>query len=180
VAGTGGIYSKPAVFPSLIANTTEATTGFLALRPQLSRTQVLPDNFTFFGSLSGQWASQPMLNLEQLGLGGNGSVRGYEEGEIYADTGWVGKAEFRSPVYWRGGDKRIGAQITAFTDYGEGYQLRPGATPGSQALWGAGAGVNFNLGPYVESHILVGWPIMNGPDSVAGHEHITFSLSAQL
>ena len=123
VAGTGGTFSRDRAFPILIANSKEATTEFLAVRPQLSRTQVLPDNFTLYGSMAGQWANEPLLNLEQFELGGNASVRGYREGELYADTGWVGQLELRSPVYWRGGSKRIGTQLTAFTDYGEGYQL---------------------------------------------------------
>ena len=38
-------------------------------------------------------------------------------------------------------------QLTAFTDYGEGYQLDQSAAPNAhQALWGAGAGVNFHFG----------------------------------
>ena len=181
LAGTGGTFSRDRAFPFLIAGTTEATTEFLAVRPQLSRTQVLPDNFTLYGSMAGQWASEPLLNLEQFELGGNGSVRGYREGELYADTGWVGQLELRSPFYWRGAGWRLGTQITAFTDYGEGYQLDQAAALHSvQALWGAGVGVNFKLGPYVESHILIAWPLMNSAYSVAGHERISFSLSAQL
>jgi hemolysin activation/secretion protein len=181
VAGTGGTFSQERAFPSLIANSTEATTEFVAVRPQLSRTQVLPDNFTLYGGMTGQWANVPLLNLEQFELGGNGSVRGYREGELYADTGWVGQAELRSPVYWRGQGLKIGTQITAFSDYGEGYQLDQGAALNAhQALWGAGVGVNFNLGRYVESHILIAWPLLNSTFSRAGRERISFSLSAQL
>jgi hemolysin activation/secretion protein len=174
------MFTKPTPFPTLIGNTPEATTEFVAVRPQLSRTQVLPDNFTFFGNLTGQWASEPLLNLEEFELGGNGSIRGYREGELYADNGWFGQAEFRSPVYWRGGGTKIGMQVTAFTDYGEGFELRQGASPSSQALWGTGAGLNFNFGPRVESHILIAWPLLNSAFTTAGHERISFSLSAQL
>ncbi len=181
VAGTGGTLTPERAFPSLIANSTEATTEFVAVRPQLSRTQVLPDDFTFYSGLSGQWANVPLLNLEQFELGGNASVRGYREGELYADTGWVGQAELRSPVYWRGTGMKIGTQITVFTDYGEGYKLDQGSSPNAdQALWGAGVGINFNLGHYVESHILVAWPLINSTYSRADRERISFSLSAQL
>ncbi len=181
VAGTGGTFSRDRAFPYLIANTTEATTEFFAVRPQLSRTQVLPDNFTLFASMAGQWANEPLLNLEQFELGGNASIPGYREGELYADTGWLGQLELRSPTYWRGGSKRIGMQLTAFTDYGEGYQLDQSAAPNAhQALWGTGAGVNFHFGAHVESHILIGWPLMNSAFTTSGHERISFSLSAQL
>jgi hemolysin activation/secretion protein len=181
VAGTGGTFSQNRVFPILIANSTEATTEFVAVRPQLSRTQVLPENFTLYGNMAGQWANEPLLNLEQFALGGNSSVRGYREGELYSDTGWLGQLELRSPVYWRGANRRVGTQLTAFMDYGEGYELDSTAAQSAhEALWGAGAGINFNLGPHVESHILIAWPLLNSAFSQAGHERISFSLSAQL
>jgi hemolysin activation/secretion protein/AraC-like DNA-binding protein len=182
VAGTGGTFSREKAFPFLIANSTEATTEFVAVRPQLSRTQVLPGDFTAYGSMAGQWANIPLLNLEQLALGGNGSVRGYREGELYADMGWVGQLELRSPVYWRGESAlKIGTQITAFTDYGKGYQRDQ--SPGQsidQSLLGAGVGVNFHFGSHMESHILIAWPLENSAFSTAGRERISFSVSAQL
>ncbi|MGD0815036.1 MAG: helix-turn-helix domain-containing protein [Verrucomicrobiota bacterium] len=182
VADLGGTLSRDRAFPSLIANSTEATTEFVAVRPQLSRTQVLPDNFTLYGSMAGQWANEPLLNLEQLELGGNGSIRGYREGELYADEGWMGQLEFRSPLYWRGESAlKIGTQITTFTDYGEGYQLDPGTGQnGRQGLWDAGVGVNFHIGSHVESHVLIGWPLENSAFTRAMHERISFSVSAQL
>ncbi len=181
-AGTGGTITRERAFPALIANSTEATTEFVAVRPQLSRTQVLPDNFTAYGSLAGQWANEPLLNLEQFELGGNASVRGYREGELYADTGWVGQVELRSPVFWRGASAlKVGTQLTAFTDYGEGYQLVQGAAQNSnQSLWGAGVGLNFHFGSHVESHALIAWPLLNSAFSTAGRARIMFSLSAQL
>jgi hemolysin activation/secretion protein/AraC-like DNA-binding protein len=181
VGGPGGTFSRDKAFPILIANSPDATTEFVAVRPQISRTQVLPENFTLYGNLTGQWANESLLNLEQLALGGNSIVRGYREGEFYADAGWVGQAELRSPVYWRGANRRVGTQFTLFSDYGQGYELDPGpAQTAHEALWGTGAGVNFNLGPHVESHILVAWPLLNSAYTKAGHPRITFSVSAQL
>jgi hemolysin activation/secretion protein/AraC-like DNA-binding protein len=181
VGGTGGTLSREKAFPILIANSPDATTGFVALRSQVSRTQVLPENFTLYGNMAGQWANEPLLNLEQFALGGYSTVRGYREGEYYADRGWLGQLELRSPIYWRGVNRRIGTQFTVFNDYGQGFEADPGPGEiGHEALWGVGAGVNFNLGPHVESHILVGWPLLNSAFTKAGHERITFSVSAQL
>ena len=113
----------------------------MAVRPELSRTQILPADFSFYGNLSGQWANEPLVNLEQFELGGNASVRGYREGELYSDTGWVSQNEFRSPIYWRGaGSLKIGTQLTAFTDYGQGYNgIVPERKPNSRSgvpAWG--------------------------------------------
>lgn len=179
-AGMGGIWYKDRAFPVLIADSTEATTEFVAVRPQISRTQVLPENFSIYCNLSGQWANEPLLNLEQFALGGNATVRGYREGELYTDTGWVEQTEVRSPTYWRGLNRRVGTQFTAFMDYGQGYSLDPAIEIPHQSLWGAGAGINFNFGSHVESHILVAWPLINSDFTQAGHERVTFSVSAQL
>jgi hemolysin activation/secretion protein/AraC-like DNA-binding protein len=181
-AGTGGIFTGERSFPVLIGNTPEATTEFFAIRPQLSRIQVLPDNFTAYENLAGQWANIPLLNLEQFELGGNGSVRGYREGEFYSDTGWVSQTELRSPLYWRGASSmKVGTQFTAFSDYGKGYHLdEGGSSQASQALWGMGMGVNFNFGRYVQSHVIIAWPMLDSLYTKAGHERISFSMSAQL
>jgi hemolysin activation/secretion protein len=180
VAGTGGFFSQERAFPILIANNPEATTEFVAVRPQLSRTQVLPDNFTAYENLAGQWANVPLLNLEQFELGGNGSVRGYREGELYADTGWISQTELRSPVYWRGASSmKVGTQFTVFTDYGEGYTL-DAAEQASQSLWGVGMGVNLNFGSHVQGHALIAWPLLDSQFTKSGHERISFSMSAQL
>jgi hemolysin activation/secretion protein len=181
VAGTGGTFWPNHHFTTLIGSSYEDSTEFVAVRPQLTRTQILPENFTLYLNMAGQWANEPLLNLEQFALGGNGSVRGYREGELYADTGWLSQLEVRSPIYWRGTNRRVGTQFTAFMDYGQGYSLdAPGYQPFNDSLWGAGAGVNFNLGPHVESHVMVGWPLLRSAFSTTGHARIEFSLSAQL
>ncbi|HEY3856416.1 MAG TPA: helix-turn-helix domain-containing protein [Verrucomicrobiae bacterium] len=181
VIGTGGIFSEHKNFPVLIANSYEANSDFVAVRPQISRIQILPDNFTLFLNMSGQWANEPLINLEQFSLGGNGSVRGYREGELFSDTGWVGQLELRTPVYWRGNNRRVGTQLTVFMDYGQGFAVDAASYhPFNDSLWGAGAGVNFNLGPHVESHVMVAWPLLNSEYSIAGHARLEFSLSAQL
>jgi hypothetical protein len=175
-----GTFSGNKSFPTLIGNTPEATTGFVVLRPQLSRLQNLPENFTFYNSLSGQWANEPLLNLEQFALGGHATVPGYYDGEVYADTGFLEQAEVRTPVYWRGVNRRIGSQFTLFTDYGAGYDLDPARQGLShEALWGSGLGGNFFFGSHVESHLIVGFPLLNGPYTESGHVRVAFSLSAQ-
>jgi hemolysin activation/secretion protein/AraC-like DNA-binding protein len=179
--GTGGVFTPKKQFPTLIANSPEATSEFVTIRPQLSRTQILPENFTLYGNMTGQWANEPLLNLEQFALGGNGTVRGYREGESYSDTGWAGQLELRSPVYWRGQNRRVGTQFTVFMDYGEGYNLdSAGSRTASESFWGTGAGVNFNFGPHVESHFLVAWPLIDSVFTRADHPRVTFSIAAEL
>ena len=35
----------------------------------------------------GQWANEPLISNEQFGAGGVASVRGYQEGQVFGDTG---------------------------------------------------------------------------------------------
>jgi hypothetical protein len=185
-AGTGGKwFAADSSFPLAFAGAGEkpVSTAFLVIRPQLSRTVKLPDNYTLYGNMSGQWADKPLINLEQLAEGGNSSVRGYKEGEFYADTGWQAQGELRSPIYWMGklgGGKVFGAGFTGFTDVGRGYLLEAAAGKKlDQSLWGAGAGLNFHLGPHVESHLTFAWALLDSAFTRIGEERTTFSLSAQ-
>jgi hemolysin activation/secretion protein/AraC-like DNA-binding protein len=185
-AGTGGDwFTGDRSFPLALAGagTKASTTSFLVVRPQLSRTQKLFDNYTLYGNLGGQWADEPLINLEQFALGGVSSVQGYKEGEFYADTGWLAQGELRSPIYWMGklgGGKAFGAGFTGFTDFGRGYLLDAAAGKKlDQSLWGSGAGLNFHLGPHVESHLTFAWALLDSAFTRIGEERTTFSLSAQ-
>ncbi|MGH8604710.1 MAG: ShlB/FhaC/HecB family hemolysin secretion/activation protein [Gammaproteobacteria bacterium] len=46
-----------------------------------------------------QWAADPLLPLEKLGVGGASTVRGYRENLLVRDQGFVGSIEFRFPVF---------------------------------------------------------------------------------
>jgi hemolysin activation/secretion protein len=61
----------------------------------LARLQALPANFTLFGRVSAQWASDNLDSSEGFGLGGANGVRAYPSGEGYGDEGWLAQAELR-------------------------------------------------------------------------------------
>src|SRR5262249_43576773 len=42
---------------------------------------------------AGQWTAEPLLALEQLSVGGSGSVRGYPENQLVRDRGFVASVE---------------------------------------------------------------------------------------
>ena len=41
-------------------------------------------------------------------------------------------------------------------------------------------GANFHIGAYVESHVLIAWPLIDSAFTTAGRERIMFNISAQL
>ena len=52
-----------------------------------------------FMKLEGQWAADPLIPAEQMGVGGHATVRGYEEREFLGDNAITGTLEFRTPIY---------------------------------------------------------------------------------
>jgi hemolysin activation/secretion protein len=182
-AGTSGWFHPDQKYPQAIVYSRKADMDFVALRPQISRSQHLPDNWTFYANLAAQWANEPLINLEESPLGGVSTVPGYKEGERYGDSGWLLQVELRSPTVWfgkLGAGKLFGAEMTGFSDYGQSHQLDP--PPGEktiEALWGSGVGLNFFLGANVESHLLVAWALRDGDYTKSGSERVSFSVSGQ-
>lgn len=61
----------------------------------LARLQALPANFTLFGRVSAQWATDNLDSSEGFGLGGANGVRAYPTGEGFGDEGWLAQVELR-------------------------------------------------------------------------------------
>ena len=60
----------------------------MILRPSFSQEFAFYTNWVTTFRADGQWASEPLISIEQFGAGGVNSVRGYHEGEVFGDTGW--------------------------------------------------------------------------------------------
>lgn len=74
-----------------------ARSNFLVLKPEVQRTQALPNDFQFWGKLDGQFANGPLISNEQYAAGGANSVRGYLEAEATGDQALHASLELRSP-----------------------------------------------------------------------------------
>lgn len=110
-----------------------------------SRLQSLGGPFSGYASVSGQAASKNLDVSEKMSLGGMNGVRGYPEGEAYADQGLVATLEGR--MLLRGlADKVPGqVQLVAFVDAGTvTHDRNPWfAADNHRTLYGAGVGVNW-------------------------------------
>lgn len=54
--------------------------------------------FAFVGRAGGQWAADPLTDIDKYSLGGPDSVRGYESAEARGDSGLFASAELQHPV----------------------------------------------------------------------------------
>ncbi|TAD79782.1 MAG: ShlB/FhaC/HecB family hemolysin secretion/activation protein [Oscillatoriales cyanobacterium] len=118
---------------------------FLSWRGQAQWVRVFaPDTLLLVrGDL--QWADRPLLSVEQFGLGGFESVRGYRQDTLLTDSGLLGSAEFRLPLF-RAPKIRGVMQIVPFVDFGMGWNRGDRPDPDPSTLVGAGVGLRWQQG----------------------------------
>jgi hemolysin activation/secretion protein len=165
-----------------ITGSSESSGHWLTLSPSLSRDFVFHTNWILSFHGEGQWASQPLISNEQFGLGGVNSVRGYQEGQVFGDTGWWIGLEQKTPPRVLGLVYRnhpLTVRASAFMEYGEVYLLDPQSRQARTPLWGTGFGGVASIGATWEARLLVSWPLLAAGTAEAGQPRFNFSLSAQ-
>jgi hemolysin activation/secretion protein len=91
-----------------------------------------------------QLAANSLVPLEQFGLGGQVSVRGYRQDTLLTDNGLLLSAEFRLPIL-RAANLGGVLQLTPFIDVGKGWNTK-GDNPSSSMLFGTGLGLLWKQG----------------------------------
>ncbi len=164
------------------AGSTNATGSYVTLLASASRQQKLPADWTLLIKADGQWANEPLISNEELGMGGLAGVRGYLEGERYGDTGWRFTLEPRTPMVDIGmvdGTMPLRFQGAFFMDYGRSYSLNPNASVNLQTLWGAGMGINAKIGTTFDFRTGVAWALRDAQTTHAGALQVYFAVAAQ-
>lgn len=154
--------------------------NYFVLRLAAQQTRELGAGVQLFGRLSGQWTEKPLVNSEQLSIGGEDSVRGYLESSELGDLGYVGSVELREPWPFRALGLPAGAaHLLVFYDRGlvRTVDQLPGL-PSRVDLAGWGAGLRItgwhSLSLSVEwARILEGSGLL-----VRGDDRVHFSIRA--
>ncbi|MEG3840624.1 ShlB/FhaC/HecB family hemolysin secretion/activation protein [Microcoleus sp. herbarium14] len=121
------------------ASSSEPDGQFLAWRGQLQYVRLLaPEMLVARSDL--QLAGGELLGIEQFGLGGPDTVRGYRQDALLADSGIFASAELRYPIL-RTGDKQGVLQVTPFVDFGNVWTNLEANT-----LLSAGLGLRWQYG----------------------------------
>ena len=148
------------------------------LRTSVERTTKLPFGCSLGTRVLTQWAGTNLQAGEQFGLGGNGSVRGYHEGEVNGDSGMLFSAELRSPPFglWQLAGRLRGRtgpepdkpavgdqlQFLCFWDYGIATIHHPTQDEPKQVnLSGAGLGLRYTVNTWIALRFDYGWPLIN-------------------
>jgi hemolysin activation/secretion protein len=150
---------------------------FSILSAEYNRIQALPKGCLLFLEFQGQTTSYKLPVVEQIYIGGPGSVRGFPTGSFVGDNGYSAAIEFRAPVPF-GGDTKIPfsnkkwkdfMQFVGFFDQG-GVILNGNGEQQThhKLLIGAGIGARFYFPHDLTVSFDVGFPVSRKVDIARG------------
>ena len=185
-----GVLSDDADF-GRTAYSTNARAGYITVQMGSDRVQTVYQDWSVKLHADGQWANGALISNEQYAMGGSASVRGYQDGLDYGDTGWRCTIEPQTPLFKLGMVGNEGhlepcwVRGSVFMDYGQLYRFddTPGL-PGNLGnlrtldFWGTGFGITANIGSHLDGRVSVAWPLISHPlesDSV----RVYFGIGAQ-
>lgn len=141
-------------------NDDEPDSRFFSWRGQAQWVRLLgPDSLLVLrGDL--QLAAQDLLPVEQIGLGGQGTVRGYRQDIRLTDNGAFASAEVRLPILripeWEGI-----LQVTPFVDVGTTWNNGEIDDPDPSSLAALGLGLQWQQGDRITARLDWGIPLIS-------------------
>lgn len=106
-----------------------------------------------------QIADSPLVPLEQFGLGGAQTVRGYRQDFLLTDSGLQASAEVRLPVL-RVPEVEGVLQVAPFFDLGTAWNA-DGLNPEPSSLFGLGVGLLWQQGDILSARLDFGIPLVS-------------------
>ncbi|MBE9139132.1 ShlB/FhaC/HecB family hemolysin secretion/activation protein [Nodosilinea sp. LEGE 07088] len=117
---------------------------FFAWRGQAQWVRLLREDTPLILRADVQLTPNPLLPLEQFGLGGQDTIRGYRQDALLTDSGVLASAEVRLPILQVADVQGI-LQLTPFIDIGAGWNVAS-KTPDPNVLAGTGLGLLWRQG----------------------------------
>ncbi len=126
-------------------------------------------------SLRGQFSPKSLSSLDQFGVGGAGSVRGYGTNELSGNSGVVASFELRgSPFQLSSSGLATTLQPYGFIDLG--YAGKSGAGTSSETLSSMGFGANTQFGERLTGKLELAHTLNTTPNTNAGETSAHFEL----
>jgi hemolysin activation/secretion protein len=154
-----------------------ATANYAYIRASFSRLQRAFGDFTVALSALGQWSSARLLPIEQFGLGGEDSVRGYDDRVVNGDDGISAQLELRTPSRHLLDGIPDQTQALIFVDAGRDWQhdLQLGGT--ENTLVSAGPGLRVQIGSHGTIKADYGWQLARLARTSGGRIQLSAVLS---
>lgn len=146
-------------------NNNDPDSRFLSWQGQAQWVRLLARDTLLLIRTNVQLADSALVPLEQFGLGGIESVRGYRQDALLADSGVFASAELRLPIYRRQ-EQQLTLQLTPFVDFGtvwdeSGRSVENLNPSNSETLASIGLGLRFQLADRLTARLDWGIPLID-------------------
>ena len=150
---------------------------FFSWRGQMQLVRQLAPDLVLVLRSDAQISDRAMLPIEQFGLGGLESVRGYRQDALLTDSGVFSSAEVRVPIY-RLPDEQGILLLTPFIDAGTVWNSAGSKAPDYSTLLSIGLGLRFQMGDKLTARLEYGIPLINikSSDRTWQEQGIYFSI----
>jgi hemolysin activation/secretion protein len=152
----------------LIAGNRASRDDFSIVRMGGSYLGAYPSDWQVRLATSGQYAGNPLVAAEQLGIAGSTAVRGFNERAVSADSGFFANAEVYTPDFSKATGLRGSLRALFFYDFGHGYNHNIPAgslTPANVSIASIGTGLRYALGKDVSLRFDLAQVLDAGPAS---------------
>ncbi|MEO8244545.1 MAG: ShlB/FhaC/HecB family hemolysin secretion/activation protein [bacterium] len=137
----------------------------------------LPKDTSFAVRVSGQKSPDVLHPLEQMALGGDGSVRGYPVNGVTGSTAWSASVEYRlAPWSFDVGEDQGKFHPHVFADFGYAAQEDPFA---DQTMSSVGLGGSFEVGNNVVGTVDIAEALKAAGSTAANSPSFAFQLTAR-
>ncbi|MFN6482298.1 MULTISPECIES: ShlB/FhaC/HecB family hemolysin secretion/activation protein [unclassified Nostoc] len=137
----------------------EPDSRFFAWRGQAQWVRQLAPDTLFLARGDFQLSADSLVPLEQFGLGGQLSVRGYRQDALLTDNGLLFSTELRVPIV-RANKINGVLQLTPFIDVGKGWNVK-GENPSQSTLLSTGLGLLWKQGDDFLARLDWGIPLIS-------------------
>jgi hemolysin activation/secretion protein len=163
---------------AITANDEPEDQFFLAWRGQGQYVNLLAPDTLFLLRADLQLSDRALVPIEQFGIGGQDSVRGFRQDLLLTDNGLVASAEVRLPIM-RIPEVEGLLQLTPFVDFGAGWNNSGRSNPNPDTLFGLGLGLRWQQGDYLTFRLDYGFPLTdtNTESNNLQENGLYFSLS---
>ncbi|MHC5596200.1 MAG: ShlB/FhaC/HecB family hemolysin secretion/activation protein [Nostoc sp.] len=150
---------------------------FFAWQGQAQWARLLAPETLLLLRLNTQLATRTLLPLEQFGLGGQDSIRGYRQDYLLTDNGTFVSAEVQVPIL-RLPQIDSTLQVVPFVDFGVGWNSSGRENPDPNTLAAVGLGLRWSQGDRFTARLDWGIPLLsvNSNDRTLQENGLYFSL----
>lgn len=151
---------------------------FFSWRGQAQYVRLLGTDALLVLRSDAQLATSALVPLEQFGLGGLRSVRGYRQDLLLTDNAFFASAEVRLPIL-RAPKPGGVLQLTPFVDFGIGWNSSGGTVPDPNTLLGVGLGLQWQMSNDLSARFDWGIPLIDADsgDRTLQEQGLYFSLN---